>query len=936
MLRHHTYFLFSNSSGRSIKADHAPKGWSENKVSFLRDELYYGVFKTILFDYSFTKEMYDFMLEEHRLFEYDLDMILRVYNRGNWQFDGKIDLNPFEIDFEVREFKVDIIRSAFIEDFQNRDEVDLNVFNEQAINGIEIDPAITKTVKMRPKILQYRSVFELTEINEILNQTKYLHTLPFASVQNNNPNVFAANGVYLTGSFSDFQVPGNAIYHNTSPVSQSPSFVFSLDVDTVFQGIDGNFEGVNPKSNNGYAFTLNRYDENGNPVENVYGIAYNGSYGNINDNSSFTVTVPSGHFLIFYVNRYKVQSGQVLTQGLIDAAYHTEFNYNICNLTIDEPSTFPETFCECIPPFELFKNLIGQMTGYENLVSNIFGRQELGYEEDGEAAYDMVTNGYLIRLFKTKLQDPENGRELATSFRDAFKSYNTRYNLGLKIIDKTVYIEKKEDMLDKTVVVNLGEVSAKKRMPNENVLFNQVKVGYENLLIEEINGADEFNTTSTYTNSLRSFKETFDLISPYNAAGYAIEKARRQNREVIGDEDTRYDEKIFRLQTTFVDGVLVNERDERFGLVGNIVSPETAMNLNLAPARMMDAWKPFLSIPVRDKIYKYQSKDKNSNLILDYNGTVEYVLNSPNVLTDADDGTFEDQESLWAGFQENSTSSNSGRSSNQARTGTYSMGFIPENISGTDTTFGVSLQQGIFPLGIYGITMASWTIPVQADRRYILKAWINVIQQAANSQDDVFFTIKPRGVSTGAPIWARDHLTGWQPLEWLFVSPFTGTITVDLFASWGGDKTPNRVFDIECYLDDLICEEYTKNFISTGEGFSQEGENIDIGKTRYHLPYIEKFIFPVTRETLDALEKNPLGLMQYTYKGFEFFDFLHEIEAQSEKRGGKWKILPTAEIPVTNKEVDPALLPILKYSSGDDDYLKYSDGDDDYLLYDEK
>lgn len=614
-MKKYKYILICNDDGQRLELTSNPVGWDETKFNIIRDLTYIGVFKSLSIELEFVSEGYSFLQSKRLLFGIDADVIIRIYERNKFRFDGKINYENFKEDRKFNRFKVDILESSFVQDFKNRDEVDLNILNDISLNQTAITPANPVTSLIRGKTIAYNSVFYGSAIGDA---QIYHHVLPFKVKFNGNPQVKEVIASESDYDVDSLKIPDDGFYVNTSGQSQNVHVEFDFGY---FGQRTVPIVGIGSYAQLKLVYRLDLIDGRDNSFvsnhfikETTYTLnpsTYLGSLNNV-DHTVLDITVPDDHYLLFWCERRGGFGFPVI--GLIDmeGSFELSVSYPTMNLTINENSVIDDTNHQVILPHELFSNLIAQITGLENsFYSDYFGRTDLGYEVDGEGALIAIIKGYWLRLGET-----DQLNELATSFKDAFKSYNVIRNLGVLIEDKRIRIEPKNDLFNGNISVDLGEVSDLSLSPAKDFIFNSVKAGYPKVEYEQDNGRDEFNTEVQYTNSIRSIKKELDLVSKYRADGYGIEFARRLPISTSGDKDSRYDDIIFLIDLVRYEGGLQSRRLEGIDLATGILSPETAFNLRISPGQNLLYWENYLNIPLwrKSTVYFFQTKDKNNSL----------------------------------------------------------------------------------------------------------------------------------------------------------------------------------------------------------------------------------------------------------------------------------------------------------------------------------
>ena len=115
-------------------------------------------------------------------------------------------------------------------------------------------------------------------------------------------------------------------------------------------------------------------------------------------------------------------------------------------------------------------------------------------------------------------------------------------------------------------------------------------------------------------------------------------------------------------------------------------------------------------------------------------------------------------------------------------------------------------------------------------------------------------------------------------------------------------------------------------------GTTIDGQDLQMGANSYFLPDDHNFKAPASIEILFAILQNPLGIVSFTYAGEKFFDFVFEIDAETDKGMAEWRMLGTKDTPVeVAEEIESGN--ILKYNDGMTDFVKYGNGENDVILY---
>ena len=115
-------------------------------------------------------------------------------------------------------------------------------------------------------------------------------------------------------------------------------------------------------------------------------------------------------------------------------------------------------------------------------------------------------------------------------------------------------------------------------------------------------------------------------------------------------------------------------------------------------------------------------------------------------------------------------------------------------------------------------------------------------------------------------------------------------------------------------------------------GTTIDGTDLQMGSNAYFLPDDHKFKCAISIEILFAILQNPLGIVSFTYAGEKFFDFVFEIDAETDKGMAEWRMLGTKETPIEVQPDEDGNQNILKYADGLTDFVKYGNGENDVFI----
>jgi hypothetical protein len=285
---------------------------------------------------------------------------------------------------------------------------------------------------------------------------------------------------------------------------------------------------------------------------------------------------------------------------------YLDFEVNSGSVSIKEDSFYESSNSNVLLPFEALERLLLLITGRDDvLYSEVLGRTDLGYDQDGEVAYVGLAHGFWFRNFN---QGDELYKGITLSLKDFLESYLNVWNLGMGIervgFTERIRIEKKSYFYNRNTTVRLGnmvdgvveyvKVKDLEISKDADLYYSSVEVGYEkpsgDRLYDEAVGLIEYNGLNTYTTCIDRVTNTLKLISPIRADLMGAEFARRKPKESFPTADTSYDNDVFMLDmkksvTSLFE--LCTWEDHFEEPPGGTYSPETAGNLRLSPFNIL-------------------------------------------------------------------------------------------------------------------------------------------------------------------------------------------------------------------------------------------------------------------------------------------------------------------------------------------------------------
>jgi hypothetical protein len=179
-----------------------------------------------------------------------------------------------------------------------------------------------------------------------------------------------------------------------------------------------------------------------------------------------------------------------------------------------------------------------------NTTSTLFARRAIAV---GQALVDKMTNTTGVYSFQSNFLTANNNVVLtcgdairqtdhavvpiyymSLSMSDFFSLYSAIYDMGFKIVDKTLYLEKKSDLSNIAggIIFDLGEVAGLTLDCAEDLLFKQFNCGYPDQNYDQNAGKYEYNSTQQYGAPTTATTTVLDITSKIRADGRGIEGIR--------------------------------------------------------------------------------------------------------------------------------------------------------------------------------------------------------------------------------------------------------------------------------------------------------------------------------------------------------------------------------------------------------------------------
>jgi hypothetical protein len=383
-----------------------------------------------------------------------------------------------------------------------------------------------------------------------------------------------------------------------------------------------------------------------------------GTFGNFTAESTAYLFAPE-NYVIFHFTPLTNSATLRFGEGGLPSGYF-EFRYQFRALP---------TVTRAITYFDLFKKLVGRLTGSFVTPPAISNVLEFGLDQTEGANFDlnpanlMVTCGDAIRGLPSA-EDIALGATnptIRTSFNDFYKDVFATLGAGIGIenISGTDHIvcEQLPHFYQRGVLIyDLGDSITPnwRRYPYSEYVANNLTAGYADQTYNDVNGRLEYNSLVNWQTTDERAEKDADYTAAYRADCYGVEY-ERINYGGKTSTDSSSDNNTFKILTTgatapfgsFVPDPFVLQRGQvvTAGLPSDVVP--TLWNMPLSPKRQIGRLLPFLRsnyYGLTSPLLQFQNGTKNTNLVstvfsfstpeddnLDISGTTSNILWIPEV-----------------------------------------------------------------------------------------------------------------------------------------------------------------------------------------------------------------------------------------------------------------------------------------------------------------
>lgn len=491
-----------------------PDGWEDLEEEFGAADTYFGLTRSLSLDNKFVDDGAEILRQLYfkgRGFEEEVYLLIMRKNRDTGIFEeeykAKVDMSTAsnEIDGGV---SVHTVEGGLVND--------LNA-NEGATYEIpcdETNPDVIKIkfngVNLSDKLNYETSELDLTAATQGVG---IAYVIPITYINNEGDSVGLTPG---SPNYDEFRVVNPGDYFNYVDNSQNYFITSKFQVNNARLQGEIKVRAVD----DGRVFTLYLIDT---ATHNLDKLGEDLVPANTDKtfilNAQRNLIPNNKYFLILYdfgPQQHKIKF------------YQTDVSVSLSTRN-------PESTAYALRPLTLLQNLVSKISnGKYTADSSLFRTHNNIPTTCGDA---------LRNIDRTAANAPIKNYLIKTTFKDFFQSYNAIYDIGIKIIDNVLYIERKADLYkDDAEIFDMGEVSDLKIDVASEYLGTSLKMGYPDQQYDQRAGKYEYNSLSEFKLPVTVSNKVLDWSSKYRGDSFGIEFIRttltqKDTTDSSGDND---------------------------------------------------------------------------------------------------------------------------------------------------------------------------------------------------------------------------------------------------------------------------------------------------------------------------------------------------------------------------------------------------------------
>ena len=520
-----------------------------------------------------------------------------------WQ-SGVIDIMDYKEFYNsnnnLEKVEVNIVDSSIQQKLKTRQNNNVKIGNATSIEGVAVTALSPIQVAYLPRPILLESNFKLTDdiverenmqwsnVNPII--TDRIVPIGFSNISNANfVNGFILSNIPSPG-VNNFDFNQILIEENSKEMPLDITFhvkcaskLFILNTSVYsFEVVLGEFsyDGVTLTLLN--EFILGSQNVSGPILTPIFGTDFQ-----IDINGTYSMTKLPNRVYIPYL-RVRLLSGPSSVIGYVLFADDPSLSITGYQYLFDMNFTFSDnvdvTSHKSFLIFEAFNSVLEQITDTPNVLeSNLLGRTDIGYPDDGDFSQISLTSGLFLR---NAINMDSTEVVMETNFKDLYDTLTALIGVAMWFENGKIKIEKRSEAFGSNIV-ELNPTNLERSIFTD-LIYSKIVVGNRNIKYENVNGQNEHNTILEFSTPLRVKENTLNLVTKHQTDYLGVELARRLSISTDANVDTKYDDKIFWVvvKPTFLQYVSVIGFDG-YDVITGIILPDYAGNLRFSPKRML-------------------------------------------------------------------------------------------------------------------------------------------------------------------------------------------------------------------------------------------------------------------------------------------------------------------------------------------------------------
>lgn len=560
-----------------------PANWKDIQLKYGRGEKYMGIFRKSATPFEFQGDgaqilRYIYYANDGANFNAYCKMTLYKRNDGDtniWSYDTYYDaeIDFFEgLDDGVNEYgtyiKVNLLERGLPEIIQDK----LNTPYEIELGNDATDIKVTG-LKLAGNYQYLAS--DLPSINVLDGAEKYVP--PMGLAINEGEEYFGSTFFFQSQGYEKYtSVPTeiNKFLYADKSLPVSYSLVLNLRATT------------NGSAGTTLAVSIIRKETNTTNLT-ATGLYLSSSFSgsnvpfNINVGGNFTFD-PVNYTYYLVIVTTSVSGGSTTDIVIDNLKFSLAFTYQ-----------FPASIVKAKPYYKVAEELISKITGntypfvsgYLNFQPTKTDLAKYG-NYNSAPGYTYLTSGDAIRGIQSSIKIT-----LAELLQDSYAAWMTGFSTlnGVVQIQKLGYF-----MQDSSVIFMLDNVIGVKKSTATEFIYNQIRCGYPDPDVEQLNGKFEVNSEQTWKIPIQKGEE-LDLTTTFNAGIYDMEQIRLNLTEQDTTNDKR-DNRVFIIEAMFngSEYETIKYTYPTEGIINGVPDQDSFWNIGRSPKRNVLRHLPYL------------------------------------------------------------------------------------------------------------------------------------------------------------------------------------------------------------------------------------------------------------------------------------------------------------------------------------------------------